>query len=328
MIRLLQGILVFLLTAPIAAAQSDTPADQQPATKPAIVTTGQPDKQDLLRRIALNEAALRSAKAAHAAPERMAKIYENLGDMYADAALYLKSEDAMRRAIAYLKNGSQRELAIEFGQLAIVHLELGNPRQAEGDELQALRIREAIGDPVATALTWNELAGLYDDQKKFRKAVDYAGRAFEVVGNRPDVSARDNIAVRQTFGFALTGARDCARGIPFLREELALAQNHYGEHTQQLGYAEYVLGFGYWHCGDQRNAAEWMQRGTTRMRADYGWNQTIYLNAMSQYARFLRSTGQPEAAASAEAVVNQANGVVDAQSLTGRAEGFLNSPAR
>jgi tetratricopeptide (TPR) repeat protein len=326
MIRLLQGILVLILIAPVAAAQQNLPSNPQ-ATATAF-TIGQLNKPHLLRLIELNEAAIRSAKAAHEAPARIAEFYENLGGLYADAALYLKSQDAMRRAIAYLKNGSQPELANEIGQLAVVDLELGNPRQAEHDELQTLRIRQAIGDPVTTALAWNELAGLYDEQQKFKQAVHFAERAYEVLGNRPDVSAGDNISVREAFGFALTGARDCARGIPILKEALAIAQSHHPEDSLQLGYAEYVLGFGYWHCSDQGNAAVWLERGTTRMKADFGWDQTIYLNAMRQYARFLRSTGQSEAATIAESVVNQANAVVDAQSLTGRTDGFLSSPGK
>jgi len=328
MIRLLQGILVLILIAPIAAAQPNIPSNPQAKATATAFTIGQLSKPHLLRLIALNEAAVRSAKAAHEAPARIAQIYENLGGLYADAALYLKSEDAMRRAIAYLKNGSQRELANEIGQLAVVDLELGNPRQAEHDELQVLRIRQEIGDPVTTALAWNELAGLYDEQQKFKQAVHFAERAYEVLGDRPDVSAGDRISVREALGFALTGARDCARGIPILEEGLAIAQSHHVEDSLQLGYAEYVLGFGYWHCDDQGNAALWLERGTARMKADFGWNRSIYLNAMRQYARFLRSTGQFEAAASAEAVVNEAEAVVDAQSLTGRADGFLSNPGK
>ncbi len=322
MIRLLQGILVFMFAAPLVAAQTNTLAAARPTASSMEAAARQPNKQELLERIALYEAAARKAKIDHLDPEILAKLYEHLGDFYADAALYLKSEEAMRLAIAYLKNGPQKELANEMGQLATVHLELGSPKQTERDEMQVLRIREAIGDPVDIALVWNDLASLYDEEQKFKKAVDYGGRAFQVLGNRPDVSASDSIAVRQAFGFALTGARDCARGIPILKDALAIAQGSYGEQSIDLGYAEYVLGIGYWHCGDQRNAAAWLQRGTTHMKADFGWNQTIYLNAMRQYARFLRSTGQPEAAASAESVVNQANALVDAQSFTGTAEGF------
>jgi tetratricopeptide (TPR) repeat protein len=323
--RLLQGILVLISIAAAAAAQPNATTTSQHAANPAEAATGQLDKQQLLRLIATYEAAARHVEIDHIDPVIKGKLYERLGSLYADAALYLKAEDATRRAIGYLKNGSQEELAAELGQLAIVDLELGKSKQSEKDELEALRVRLAIGDPVGIAFVWKDLAGLYDEQLKFSKAIGFAERAYEVLGDRADVHVDDRIGVRQILGFALTGARDCTRGISMLKDALAIAQTSYGKQSVKVGYDEYVLGFGYWHCGDQANAAAWLQRGTTDMKADFGWDQTLYVNAMRQYARFLRSTGQLQAAASAEAVVNQADAVVDARSFTGRSEGFVNS---
>jgi hypothetical protein len=62
------------------------------------------------------------------------------------------------------------------------------------------------------------------------------------------------------------------------------------------------------------------------MRADYGWEHAMYVDAMKNYARFLRQNGQREAALTAEIVVRQAESIVDASALTGRTDGFR-SPA-
>ena len=64
------------------------------------------------------------------------------------------------------------------------------------------------------------------------------------------------------------------------------------------------------------------------MKADFGWDRSLYLNAMRQYARFLRESGQLEAAVNAEAVVNQADAVVDARTLTGMTEGFRSASVK
>jgi tetratricopeptide (TPR) repeat protein len=323
--RLLQEILVFMSVAMAAAAQANVSALPQQASSATASASGQPDKQDLLDRIALYESTTRQAEQAHLAAATIAKLYEHLESQYADAGQYLKAEDAVQRAIAYLKDGSRNELAEEYTQAAILHALMGNTKQAERDEMQALRVRQEIGDPVGIALTWKDLAGLYDQERKFPKALGYAQQAYAVLADRPDVSADNRIAVRQAFGYALTETRQCARGIPMMQESLTILEGSEGIKGLGVGYGQYLLGVSYWNCGDRDHAADWFQRGTTRMKADYGWHQTVYVNAMRRYADFLRSTGQMEAAATAEAVINQADAVVDAQSLTGRAQGFMNS---
>ena len=113
-----------------------------------------------------------------------------------------------------------------------------------------------------------------------------------------------------------------------LKDAVELSISSFGDDSPKLGYPEYVLGFGYWHCGEWGRAAEWLNRGTTRMKADFGWDRSLYLNAMRQYARFLRQSGQLEAAISAETVVNQADALVDARTLSGMAQGFRSAGAR
>jgi len=320
--RLLQEISVLILGVAVAAAQSNATTAQQQAPSTVTSLASQMGAQELSLRIASYEGAIRSGEAQHADHGSMAKLYAGLGNLYASAGLYLKAEDAIKRAIADLKDGPRADLANEFGQLAIVHVELEKTKEAERDELEALRVREALGDPVHLALTWTDLAGLYSIQHKFDKAAEYAQKAYDAESNLAGISADDRVAVRQTLGFALTGNKNCERGIPILKDALDLAKQNFGDLGQPVGYSEYLLGFGYWHCGDEGHAAEWLRRGTTDMRADYGWNRTLYVNAMSQYARFLRTTGRLEEAASAVEVVKQADAIVDARSMTGMAQGF------
>ena len=323
--RLLQEILVFTSFAIAAFGQANVSAMPQQAASTMETATGESEKQRLLDRIALYESTTRQAEQAHLAAATIAKLYEHLESQYTDAGLYPKAEDAAHRAIAYLKGGSQNELAEEYTQLAILDVLMKNSKQAERDEMEALRIRQGIGDPVGVALTWKDIAGLYDQERKFSKALGYAQRAYEVLGDSANGSAENRVAVRQAFGFALTATRQCPRGIPMLRESVAIVENNDETKSLDVGYAEYLLGVGYWNCGYRDHASEWFERGTTRLKADYGWHQTIYVNAMRRYADFLRATGQMEAAASAQAVVNQADSLVDARSLTGRAEGLVKS---
>jgi tetratricopeptide (TPR) repeat protein len=319
---------MFAYTGAMAVGQSNAAAAQTQSAGLQQSPEGEQYSAELLRQIALEEAEARSSEKAHADRSHLTEIYAYLGNLYANAAMYPKAEDAMRRAIALMKNGPQDQLALELGQLGVLHVQMGDISQADRDEMQALRSREAVGDPIGIALAWNDIAGLYDEEHKFKKAVDFGQKAFAVLANRTDLDPSDRIGVRQTLGYALTSIRNCDQGIPMLKDAVELSISNFGKENPKLGYPEYVLGFGYWHCGDWGRAAEWLDRGTTRMKADFGWDRSLYLNAMRQYSRFLRESGQPEAAVNAETVVNQANALVDARTLIGTTEGFRSPGSR
>jgi len=324
MTRVLTGVLLLVLAGMKATGQMNPAQTAEPS--PSVAAGS--GEQEMLRHIARLEAEARSAEAAGFDQRSMAVIYANLGGLYEELDMQVKAEGAMKRSIAFLKNGSPKELAFEIGQLATLHLQMGNTRQAEREEMRALQIREAVGDPVGIAEAEKELAGLFTAERNFKKALDYAEGAYAVLTDRPEVKPEDRIAIQYTLGFALTGVRSCDRGMALLKDAVALTRKDPGPDSLHLGYAEYLLGFGYWQCGDTDRASEWLQRGTTDMKADFGWDRAIYIDAMRQYAHFLRKTGHQDAAESAQAVVNQAEAVVDARTLTDRAAGFRSSEPR
>jgi tetratricopeptide (TPR) repeat protein len=323
MIRLLTGVLLSLAAGLSAIGQTNADASSYVAKG----SSQQLDKAQVTQLITRTEMAIRDGEAA---PDikRLVVLYSNLGILYEDVGMYLKAEDAIHRAIALLKDGPPDRLADEVEQLATLHLAMKNARQAEKDEMEAMRIRKSIADLVGIAQAESSLAGLYDEERRFAKALDYAEKAYDVLADRNDVALPDRIGVRYVLGYALTNSRACGRGIQILKDALQLAQTSNGADRMGAGYGEYLLGLGYWRCGDREHASEWLGRGTMDMRADYGWDQAMYVNAMNDYAHFLRETGQREAAESAEAVVNQAESVVDASTLTGRAQGFRSAGSK
>jgi tetratricopeptide (TPR) repeat protein len=327
MIRSLIAILMF--------ACAGTLVNGQPggATVPAAAVVPQskaefPGKPELLRRIALYEAAARKAETAHTDRESLVKIYANLGGLYEDAAMYPKAENTLLRAISLLREGPQDELAEEIGHLAVLHLAMGEVREAEKNQMQALAIRERVGDQVGIALTWNDLADLYFKKRQYKKALDYAQRAMGVLADRPDVSASDRIAVRQTLALALCGVGNCEKAISLLKDAIELSKGSFGVDSLPVGVDEYLLGYVYWQNGDMNDAAEWMGRGIARMKVDLGWGHAIYVNAVGQYAKFLRKTGQTEAAASAESEVHQAEALVDVRTLIAVPDTFRSTASR
>lgn len=285
-----------------------------------------PGKAELLRQIALYEDAERSSERTNPGMDSMVKVYQNLAGLYEAAEMYPQAEDQMRRAISLLRSGPQGELAEAMGHLAVLHIAMGDLHAAEKDELETLRVRESVGDPVGTALTWSDLADVYIKQRHYKQALDYAQRAMAVLADDPKVEVAGRISVRQTLAYALCGLKQCAQAIPLLKEAIELEKRAYGDDSLTVGTGYFILGYNAWQCGDMADAAAWMQRGTARMKADRGWGHSIYVNAMSQYARFLRQSGQTEQAAAAQREVRQALSVVDARTLTASQSTFAAGP--
>src|SRR6202044_164251 len=243
MIRLLTGFLLSAVACISAAGQSYVPATTEPDAGSKQSTNVRLDKPEVLRLIALNEAAARIDETTRADQKHLVMVYSNLGALYAEAGLYLKAEDAIRRAIALLADGPKEQQADQIGRLAVLHIAMGRVRQGEKDELHALQIRKDAADPVGIALSESALGGLYDEERKFSKAADYAEPAYDTLANRPEVSLADRIGVRHTLGFALTGLRSCDRGMKVLEDALELAKSSPGVGNMSVGYSEYEMGF-------------------------------------------------------------------------------------
>jgi tetratricopeptide (TPR) repeat protein len=277
-----------------------------------------PDRPELLRRIALYESAARRGEALHFSDAGLAKVYLGLASMYADLAMYPKAEEAARRGIALRRSGPESELAVAIKDLSMLHIAMGDLGDAEKEGLEALRIRERMGDPMVIADSWSELASVYLRRREFKKAEEFGLKAMNVLDGGPGVDPVGRIAVRFAVARALCESRECAKAIPLLKQSIELGEGAYGKDGLPVGLGYYLLGYAYWHTGEMAEAAEWMERGTTRMKVELGWGHPVYIDALGQYALFLRGRGQVEAAAAVEREVRQAEAVVDVRSLGAR----------
>ena len=292
-----------------AQAPSQTPAPRFPS------------RTELIREIDVNENALQAAQSAHAAKFDIAKIYDNLGALYVDAALYLKSEDAMQHAIALLQDGPADRLADEISHLAMLHNMMGDSGKAEKEQVRAIQIRKTIPDPIALTLARSDLAGIYIKQHKYNKAIGpERQQAVQTLAAASTTDPAQLIAAQQRLALALCGLHQCDQAVQVFREAADLASRSYGPESLTVGITTYLLGYFYWKDGNMDAAADAMRRGTARMRMDMGWGHAIYLNAMAQYAKFLRERGMTEAASAAQREVRKATVTVDVRTLTARSE--------
>jgi tetratricopeptide (TPR) repeat protein len=248
-----------------------------------------PTKAELPRRIALYEAAARKAEFDHASDVAVAKLYSSLAVLYDVAAMYGQSEAAFEHAISLLRHDpkSSDQLAENIDCLGSLHALMGKQRQAEKEELEALKLRQNLGDSLEIARSWNSLSGVYLRMGKYTTARDFAQRAMDEFSVNTHARAVDRILSRFNVSLALCFTKDCPSAIPLLKDAIDLA----------------------------KAAAEYMKQGTAIMKEKLGWAHPTYLNAMSAYARFLRDTRRIEDAESVEHEIRMAEAVVDVHSI-------------
>lgn len=278
-----------------------------------------PDRAGLLHMIGVYEAAARSAEAAHWKDPKLVDVYLHLGGMYEDVAMYPKAEDALGRAVALLRDGPGDKLADALDHLALLHGAMGDFRKAEKEAHEALGLREPVGSP-EVAKSMSSLGRLSSKQGHYAEAARYAQRAMDVLGNDPKVDVAERMGIRQLLADALCRTHACPQAVPLLQQEVELAKAGFGANSLPAALALYHLGYAYWQTGDLTAAEVWMEKGTAGMRAQFGWGHPIYVEAMRQYARFLRQRGLMEAAWTADSEVKRAQSVVDVRSFTARGQ--------
>lgn len=318
MIRTLLAAIVIILTANSAVSQQIPVSSLQTSATTQGVQSELPSRAESLRLIALYESAANQADTSRFSQADWLKIYRQLGVLYEALGMYKKSADAVAHAIQLLRSGPPKELADEISFLSVVHVAAGEMHEAEKEQLEAQRLRESSGSPTEIARGWSDLADVYLKERKFKQALELAQRSIKVIGDSAAVNGSDRILVRQTLGTAMCERHECEQAIPILKDAIELSSKTYGPDSLAVGLAEYLLGTAYWHKGDLVDAADCLQRGTERMKRDLGWGHPSYVDAMANYAKFLRQRGQLEAAANAESEVVKARSVVDVRSFTSR----------
>ena len=281
-------------------------------------------KQEVLRKITLEEAAARQAESAHATNVALGIIYVQLGLSYQDVALWEKSEATLEHAVSLLRQTEQPSghLAAALSQLATLHIAMGKLGKSEKEELEALKLREAVGNRLQIARSWSDLAALYLNKRKFVKARDFAQQAVAEFVTNGQADVLDRMAARIALAQALCYLKDCPSAIPLLKAALDEAKTTMKPDSFAIGESYFLLGYAYWKAGDISKADELMERGAAQMNLQLGWGHPVYLKALANYAQFLRETKRVEAAKVVEGRIRQAEAVVDVRSLQTRQGAF------
>jgi tetratricopeptide (TPR) repeat protein len=312
----LSGLLVFSVSAIAEKVGQADEGNEKHGTE-ASTPTGW-ERPELLRQIAIHEEAARTGEATHASDGSLAKVYVELASMYADLAMYPRAEQAMQRGIALLRRDpdpKKDELASAIDDMAMVHVSMGDLNKAEKEGQEALQIRLKEGDREAIGASYRELAALYLKRREFKKSVEFGQKAIVALGEDPRVNPDDWVSVRYTVARSLCESGSCGRAIPLLEQGIEQAKVSYGESSLPVGMGEYQLGLTYWREGDTVEAARWFERGIALMKVELSWGHPTYINALREYAKFLRQHGTEEAAVAVEREIRQADAKVDVSTM-------------
>lgn len=279
-----------------------------------------PTRAETLRRLKVYEDAARVAHSLHTSDGITAKIYTRLGSLYLDAGMYDQSEAALEHAISLLRRDAQLngKLAEDLDYLGMLHVEMGKLGQAEREELEALKLREGLNDRLGVARSWDALAGLYTGEHKYATARDFAQRAMDEFSVNQNADVIDRISSRFKLSVVLCSMKECPSAVPLLKDGIDLAKAAFHPKDFPIGMGEFLLGFAYWRSGDVAGAAQYMEQGTALMKEQLGWGHPSYLNALGEYARFLRQNRRLEDAQAVERQIRQAEAVVDVHALQTR----------
>ena len=330
-VRLIPNAIVLLLLSHCAGGQSLPAQGADPSRPPIFVAPNTSDayKQGLLRRVALAQAAVQQAEAAHATNVALSKAYVQLGLWCQNAAQWDRSEAALAHAVALLRNpagpgeDSNADLAIAISQLASLHVMMAKLRESEKEGQEALRIRLNLGDLLLIARSQDDLAILYLAKQKYEKSRDMARLAEAELVRNARATVLDRVTARITLAESLCNLKECPSAIPLLKTALEEAKAALLPDDFPVGLSDFLLGYAYWKIGNIAGAGEYLERGTEEMSRQLGWGHPAYVRALRCYADFLHENRQVEAARVVERRIKQAEAVVDVHSLK-TAQGMFN----
>jgi tetratricopeptide (TPR) repeat protein len=311
------SVLVLLLSHSVSGEQMPRGVDDAGAPAGVMADGSNVSKQKLMRRIVVEEDAVRQAESAHATNVQLSKAYQRLGLSYQDAAEWNRAEPVLERSVLLLRHtaGADADLATAISQLATLHVLMGKVRESEKEGQEALKIRQDLGDQLQIARSRNDLAILYLAKQKYAKARDLARQAEAEFMTNERANPLDRITARFTLSEALCALKECSSVIPLLKETLDEAKAALHPDDFPLGLSTFLLGYAYWKSGRMSEAEDYLKRGTAQMSVQLGWGHPAYLKALRCYAQFLHENQQVEAANVVERRIRQAEAVVDVHSM-------------
>lgn len=274
-------------------------------------------KQKLMNTAAAYEAMTRSAEQKHMAGLPLARMYWHLGIACEEAGEIGRAEAALQHAEVLFRQSDDKggELAETLDSLAVLDGVTGRIREAKKEELEALQLREKLGDRLLMARSWTTLGSLALKQNKFEQTREFAQKAADEFAENKDATFNDRLSARYQLGMALCGLKDYTTAVAILKNAVADARSAPMEDPGPVGIGEFLLGYVYWHSGDMADAGTYMKTGMERMSPQLSWGAPSYVPVLRVYARYLHETNSVQEASAVDRRIQQAESVVSVGAL-------------
>jgi tetratricopeptide (TPR) repeat protein len=302
---------MFFLLLTLCASGQESPTDISARTK-------------ALQKINQLETAAREGESAHVSDVALANVYSELASSYLSAARYDQSEGALKRAISLFRRSpeSRSQLADDLDNFGMLHVQMDKMREAHEEELEALQLRQNLGDSLGIARSWNSLAGFYFMDRKYAASRDFARRAVDEFSVNERANLFERVSSRFNLALALCAMKDCPSAIPVVKDGIDIAEAGFKPNDFPIGLGDFFLGYAYWKSGSPSEAGRYMEEGIAIMKRQLSTGHPIYLNALRQYALYLHKSHRAEDANAVEREIRLAENVIDVHSIPMQRDGL------
>lgn len=244
------------------------------------------------QRVAEDLNMIRAGQQAGMEPLKLGRLWSHLAAEYADAADFLKSEDAYNHALKLFETVPEgsTDFGIVLDNLGSLYLAEGNLNAAESCRKRAMTLRQAAGDKLQIARGESHLAEVSLAKHNFKEATQKASEAYREMLAVEDHDASDLVSTLMTLTYASAMNRQGLEGVIYGREAMALTRSSFAANSMPMGQAKMALGFAEWKAGKMDAAMEDMREGVEILRTSMALGHPYVLGAMVQYRKYLNET--------------------------------------
>jgi tetratricopeptide (TPR) repeat protein len=218
----------------------------------------------------------------------------NLATLHADLGNYADAEALQKQSLGLAENlyepGDDR-IAISAVNLANIYLDTGRPALAAPLLERAHSIRSKDGDPKAVALSWGDLARLYQKQGRYAAAVDAFQKAVTqllAAGER----GQDLAMTLNNLGSAYHEQAKYVDAEKVYKESLSIDESLLGKEHPQLANSINNLGDLYKDTGRYALAEEFYQRAYQIWVKALGTEHPLVATAINNLAGLSHARGR------------------------------------
>jgi tetratricopeptide (TPR) repeat protein len=231
-------------------------------------------------------------------PEKVGRVWANLGSDYEEAGEFALSEDAYNHALQIFRK--DRALASEYATVldnfGSLYLMYGRIPEARRLRERALAKRRELKNPVEIARGESHIAEVLLDERRYKDAAAHAAAALRLMEAENDPDKEDEGATLVTLIYALCAQGKCSEGLVYAHQALEISAAAYEPDSVQAGYVLMAAGFAEWKQGDAARAEDELKRGVEIFRRRMEKSNRVLIEALRQYEGFLSARHQTVAA--------------------------------